>query len=143
MFGMTWDRRLDVDTFDTGDGTIVGHANAAGAEAVGAAAWYQTEAWGSPLRPQCRPACLDSFSSAGGTPILFDTTGRLDWRRHMRDKPGLIGPDAGNTSFFYFKLGFNVPGTTEDDIYPNFSRALRRRRLMSPVSQLCSSTARP
>lgn len=112
---------LAVDTFDTGDGTIVGHANAAGAEAVGAAAWYQTEAWGSPLRPQCRPACLDSFSSAGGTPILFDSVGRRLATPQLRAKPGLIGPDAGNTSFFYFKLGFNVPGTSEDDIYPNFS----------------------
>ena len=112
---------LAVESFDTGDGTIVGHANAAGAEAVGAAAWYQTEAWGSPLRPQCKPACLDSFSSAGGTPVLFDHLGRRLATPQVRAKPGLIGPDAGNTSFFYFKLGFNVPGTSEDDIYPNFS----------------------
>ena len=112
---------LDVSSFDTADGTIVGHANAAGAEAVGSAAWYQTAAWGSPLRPQCMPACLDSFSSAGGTPILFDRTGRRLDAALLRPKPGLIGPDAGNTSFFYFKLGFNVPGTPEDDIYPNFS----------------------
>jgi subtilisin family serine protease len=33
----------------------------------------------------------------------------------------VIGPDAGNTSFFYFKLGFNVPGSSEDDAFPNFS----------------------
>ena len=112
---------LQIDTFDTSDGTIVGHANATGAEAVGAAAWYQTEPWGSPLRPQCRPACLDSFSSAGGTPILFDSAGRRLATPQMRAKPGLIGPDAGNTSFFYFRLGFNVPGTSEDDIYPNFA----------------------
>jgi len=112
---------LAVDAFDTDDGTIVGHANAAGAEAVGAAAWYQTQAWDSPMRPQCRPACLDSFSSAGGTPILFDSVGRRLATPQLRGKPGLIGPDAGNTSFFYFKLGFNVPGTSEDDIYPNFS----------------------
>ena len=112
---------LDVGVFDTADGTIVGHANAAGAEAVGAAAWYQTQAWGSPLRPQCVPACLDSFSSAGGTPILFDRTGRRLDSAQLRLKPGIIGPDAGNTSFFYFKLGFNVPGTSEDDLYPNFS----------------------
>jgi subtilisin family serine protease len=112
---------LDVSSFDTADGTIVGHANAAGAEAVGSAAWYQTAAWGSPMRPQCVPACLDSFSSAGGTPILFDRTGRRLDTALLRPKPGLIGPDAGNTSFFYFKLGFNVPGTSEDDMYPNFS----------------------
>jgi subtilisin family serine protease len=112
---------LDVDTFDTADSTIVGHANAAGAEAVGAAAWYQTLAWGSPLRPQCVPACLDSFSSAGGTPILFDRAGRRLDAVQYRTKPGVTGPDAGNTSFFYFKLGFNVPGSSEDDAFPNFS----------------------
>jgi subtilisin family serine protease len=112
---------LDVDTFDTADGTIVGHANAAGAEAVGAAAWYQTQAWGSPLRPQCVPACLDSFSSAGGTPILFDRAGRRLDAPQWRAKPGVTGPDAGNTTFFYFKLGFNVPGSSEDDAFPNFS----------------------
>ena len=112
---------LDVDTFDTADGTIVGHANAAGAEAVGAAAWYQTQAWGSPLRPQCVPACLDSFSSAGGTPIVFDRAGRRLDALQWRTKPGVIGPDAGNTSFFYFRLGFNVPGSSEDDAFPNFS----------------------
>ena len=112
---------LDVDTFDTADGTIVGHANAAGAEAVGAAAWYQTQAWGSPLRPQCVPACLDSFSSAGGTPILFDRAGRRLDSAQVRMKPGVIGPDAGNTTFFYYRLGFNVPGSSEDDMFPNFS----------------------
>jgi subtilisin family serine protease len=112
---------LDVDTFDTAGGTIVGHANAAGVEAVGAAAWYQTQAWDSPLRPQCVPACLDSFSSAGGTPILFDRAGRRLDTVQWRTKPGVIGPDAGNTSFFYFRLGFNVPGSSEDDAFPNFS----------------------
>jgi subtilisin family serine protease len=111
---------LVVDTFDTADATIVGHANAAGAEAVGAAAWYQTAAWGSPLRPQCVPGCLDSFSSAGGTPILFDRAGRRLDSPQLRTKPGIVGPDAGNTSFFYFKLGFNVPGSSEDDQFPNF-----------------------
>jgi subtilisin family serine protease len=112
---------LGVDAFDTAASTIVGHANAAGAEAVGAAAWYQTQPWGSPLRPQCVPACLDSFSSAGGTPILFDRAGRRLEAAQWRAKPGVTGPDAGNTSFFYFKLGFNVPGTSEDDAFPNFS----------------------
>ena len=64
-----------VNEYDTASGTVYGHANAAGAEAVGAAAWYQTEEWGSPLRPQCFPACLNSFSSAGGTPVFFGKNG--------------------------------------------------------------------
>jgi subtilisin family serine protease len=111
---------LSLDEFDTGSSTVVGHPNAAGAEAVGASAWYQTRAWGSPLRPTCLPACLDSFSSAGGTPILFDAQGQPLTVASTRTKPGLIGPDGVNTSFFQATLGFNVPGSSEDDAFPNF-----------------------
>lgn len=109
-----------VDEYDTASGTVYGHANAAGAEAVGAAAWYQTEEWGSPLRPQCVPACLNSFSSAGGTPVFFGKNGRRLPVPEVRIKPGVTGPDGGNTSFFYFDMGFEVPGTTEPDGFPNF-----------------------
>jgi len=109
-----------VDEYDTASGTVYGHANAAGAEAVGAAAWYQTEEWGSPLRPQCIPACLDSFSSAGGSPVFFGANGRRLTVPVVRLKPGVTGPDGGNTSFFFFDLGFEVPGTSEPDGLPNF-----------------------
>jgi subtilisin family serine protease len=109
-----------VDEYDTASSTVYGHANAAGAEAVGAAAWYQTEEWGSPLRPQCIPACLNSFSSAGGTPVFFGANGRRLHTPAIRLKPGVTGPDGGNTSFFLFDLGFEVPGTTEPDGIPNF-----------------------
>ena len=111
---------LSVDELDTGGSTVVGHPNAAGAEAVGATAWYQTKAWSSPLRPNCVPACLDSFSSSGGTPILFDAQGRPLGQPSVRLKPGLIGPDGGNTSFYQAALGFDVPGSSEDDEFPNF-----------------------
>ncbi len=111
---------LVVNEFDTASSTLFGHPNAAGAEAVGASAWYQTMAWGSPLRPACVPACLDSFSSAGGTPILFDGEGRPVAPAPLRIKPGLIGPDGGNTTFFQATLGFAVPGSSEDDAFPNF-----------------------
>jgi subtilisin family serine protease len=109
-----------VDEHDTASGTVYGHANAAGAEAVGAAAWYQTEEWGSPLRPQCLPACLNSFSSAGGTPVFFGANGRRLSTPVVRLKPGVTGPDGGNTSFFFFDLDFQVPGTSEPDGLPNF-----------------------
>ncbi len=109
-----------VDEYDTASGTVYGHANAAGAEAVGAAAWYQTEEWGSPLRPQCIPACLNSFSSAGGSPVFFGANGRRLSVPVVRLKPGVTGPDGGNTSFFFFDLGFEVPGTSEPDGIPNF-----------------------
>ena len=109
-----------VDEYDTASGTVFGHANAAGAEAVGAAAWYQTEEWGSPFRPECVPACLNSFSSAGGTPVFFGKNGRRLPFPEVRTKPGVTGPDGGNTSFFFFDLGFTVPGTAEPDGFPNF-----------------------
>jgi subtilisin family serine protease len=109
-----------VDEYDTASGTVYGHPNAAGAEAVGAAAWYQTEEWGSPLRPQCLPACLDSFSSAGGSPVFFGPNGRRLGAPIVRLKPGVTGPDGGNTSFFFLDLGFAVPGTSEPDGVPNF-----------------------
>ncbi|HLA72725.1 MAG TPA: hypothetical protein VK624_14550 [Steroidobacteraceae bacterium] len=109
-----------VDEYDTASGTVYGHANAAGAEAVGAAAWYQTEEWGSPLRPQCIPACLNSFSSAGGTPVLFGKNGRRLPVPEVRIKPGVTGPDGVNTSSFFFDLDFEIPGTTEPDGFPNF-----------------------
>ena len=111
---------FSVDEYDTASGTVYGHANAAGAEAVGAAAWYQTEEWGSPLRPQCLPACLNSFSSAGGTPLFFGANGRRLSVPVVRLKPGVTGPDGGNTSFAFFDLGFEVPGTSEPDGIPNF-----------------------
>ena len=109
-----------VDEFDTASGTVYGHANAAGAEAVGAAAWYQTEEWGSPLRPQCIPACLNSFSSAGGSPVFFARNGRRLAAPEVRIKPGVTGPDGGNTSFFFVDLDFEIPGTAEPDGFPNF-----------------------
>jgi hypothetical protein len=109
-----------VNEFDTASATVYGHANAAGAEAVGAAAWYQTEEWGSPLRPQCLPACLNSFSSAGGTPVLFAKNGRRLHTPEIRIKPGVTGPDGGNTTFFIFDLSFEVSGTPEPDGFPNF-----------------------
>jgi len=109
-----------VNEFDTASGTVFGHANAAGAEAVGAAAWYQTEEWGSPLRPQCFPACLNSFSSAGGTPVFIGKNGKRLKDPEVRLKPGVTGPDGGNTTFAFFDLSFAVPGTTEPDGFPNF-----------------------
>jgi subtilisin family serine protease len=111
---------FSVAEYDTASGTVYGHANAAGAEAVGAAAWYQTEEWGSPLRPQCVPACLNSFSSAGGTPVFFGANGHRLNAPVVRLKPGVTGPDGGNTSFFLFDLGFEIPGTSEPDGLPNF-----------------------
>ncbi|KYG05396.1 hypothetical protein BE21_40950 [Sorangium cellulosum] len=110
---------FSVDEFDTRSSTMYGHLNAAGAEAVGAAAWFQTEEWG-PLTPACVPACLESFSSVGGTPILFDDRGRRLPIPDVRLKPGVTGPDGGNTTFFFAPITVEIPGSTEPDQFPNF-----------------------
>jgi subtilisin family serine protease len=111
---------MAVDEFDTQSSTTFGHSNAAGGEAVGAAAWFNTEEWGPAFHAACVPACAELFSSAGGTPILFDVSGQRLKKPQVRVKPGVVGPDGGNTSFFFAPYPFEVPGSTEPDEFPNF-----------------------
>ncbi|HZF26472.1 MAG TPA: hypothetical protein VEZ88_09450 [Steroidobacteraceae bacterium] len=108
-----------VNEFDTKSGTAYGHTNAAHVEAVGAAPFYNTEEFGQ-NKPECGPACLENFSSAGGVPILFDKKGGRLPIPDVRLKPGVTGPDGGNTTFFFFDLDVAIPGTTEPDGFPNF-----------------------
>lgn len=110
---------LSVDEYATASGTIFGHANAEGAEAVGAAWWFETAAFNE-YAPACLPACVNPYSSAGGTPLLFDRNGvrrRVPW---LGFKPGVTGVDGGNTSFFFVDQGVPIPGTSEPDGFPNF-----------------------
>jgi PKD repeat protein len=80
-------------TSGTDNSTLFGHANAAGAEAVGAADYLDTP------RNGIAPPLLESFSSKGGTPILFDTTGN-PIPALVRQKPEIVAPDGVNTTFF-------------------------------------------
>lgn len=115
------DGTMLVDEYDTQSGASYGHPIAAGAEAVGAAAWYNTAAWNSALHPgQCYPACLEYFSSAGGVPTFFDKNGNRLRFPEQRRKPEVVGPDGGNSTFFYSLFTFDVPGSTEPDAFPNF-----------------------
>ncbi len=92
---------------DTNSPTSYGHANAAGAEAVGAAFYQETPEFG------VDPALLESFSSAGGVPILFDTAGtplgtagtatQLNVAE-IRNKPDITAPDGTNTTFFRLRF---------------------------------------
>lgn len=111
---------LSVDEFNTRSGTIWGHANAMRAEAVGAAAWFATAAWGDPIGAECQAACLEFFSSAGGTPILFNDQGDRLPGPIIGLKPGVTGADGGNTTFAFSPIRFAIPGSTEPDQYPNF-----------------------
>jgi len=104
--------------YDTRSGTSYGHANAAGAASIGAAAWYATEVWkDNPADPfglyrnedgsaRCAPACAEDFSSAGGIPILFDALGN-PIAPFVPDNPLVTGPDGGNTTFFLSDSSFD------------------------------------
>lgn len=103
--------------FATYSPTIQGHPLAAGANAVGASYFR--------ANPVCLPAVypnylLESYSSAGGDPVLFDVTGKALATPVIRQKPNFVAPDGGNTTFFAQILGArgdsvlqceNAPGT--------------------------------
>ena len=109
---------VDIKEHDTQSGTIFGHANAEGAEAVGAAWWFDTAAYGAVQHPICNDACVNSYSSAGGTPLIFDDKGERRSKPYIGHKPGITGPDGGNTSFFSSLETIQVAG--EPDEFPNF-----------------------
>jgi hypothetical protein len=77
--------------------TLQGHPGAVGAAAVGAAFYFDTPACGT------MPATLESYSSKGGAPILFDVTGARV-AIPVRQKPDFVGPDGGNDTFLGFTL---------------------------------------
>ena len=94
------------NTFVTSSATVYGHANATGAEAVGAAYYSNTPAFGT------SPAIIEGFSSLGTVPILFDTAGNRLPTPEIRQKPEIVAPDGTNTTFF--------GGDSDSDGFPNF-----------------------
>ena len=96
-----------VQEYDTQSSTIFGHANAAGAVAVGAAAYFNTTQFG------VSPPVLNFFSSRGGTPVIFDAAGnRLAVADPRADKPEIVAPDGTDTTFF--------GSDTDGNGFPNF-----------------------
>lgn len=94
--------------FATRSATAYGHANARGAEAVGAADYLQTPVAG------VSPPLIEPFSSAGGVPIRLNPDGSRKKKEQVRRKPGIVAPDGTNTTFF-------VTDRPEDvDTFPNF-----------------------
>ena len=101
--------------------TLQGHPSATGAVAVGAAFFPNT--------PRCgvTPAVLNSYSSRGGEPILFDASGNRLASPEIRTKPDVVGPDGVNTTFFGDTLATDgitdastVADCANDPSYPNF-----------------------
>lgn len=90
-----------IDEFATNSGTIVGHAAAAGAVAVGAVPYYS-------------PITIQPFSSRGNATIYFDPAGGRLATPQLRLKPDVVAPDDVNTTFF----GVDIP--EDSDPFPNF-----------------------
>ncbi len=98
--------------YATNSPTNYGHSNSAGGAGVGAARYYRTPAFGQ------NPPLLESFSSAGGVPILFDKNGKRI-ATEQRNQPRFTAPDGGNTSFFG-QLTFGDGTPIDGDKFPNF-----------------------
>lgn len=115
-----------ITAFDTASATLQGHPGAAGAVAVGAAFYFDS--------PRCAttPATLETFSSRGGAPILFDAAGTRLATPVVRTKPDLVGPDGVNTTFLGYTLAASgvtgadgllsttIPQCQNAPAYPNF-----------------------
>ena len=112
-----------ITQFATNSATIQGHHTAATAATVGAAFYFSTPACGT------SPAQLESFSSLGGAPTLFDANGTRLATPVVRQKPDFVGPDGANDTFLGFtlasaglgaKLDTDVPACQNNPDYPNF-----------------------
>lgn len=112
--------------------TVVGHANAAGAIAVGAT-WYRETPTYDPVRYPL--PLIEFYSSAGGTPILFTTYGQ-PIPPQTRLKPEIVAPDGANTTFFF-------PGVDyENDGFPNFDGTSAAAPHAAGVAALLQEKAR-
>ena len=96
--------------YDTKSSTIIGHSNANRCISVGAAPFYNTPAYNNALTT----ATVEYFSSAGGTPILFTTTGTRLGSPVIRQKPEITSVDGTNTTFF------GSDTNRDTDAFPNF-----------------------
>ncbi|WP_417612590.1 lamin tail domain-containing protein [Owenweeksia hongkongensis] len=83
-----------------GQSTCVGHSNAAGAMAVGAAPWFSSPAYG------VNPPLPEPFTSSGGTQIRYDLNGNsitpVDrFKPEFSASDGTSNTFFGNSNFFF------------------------------------------
>jgi hypothetical protein len=83
---------MTINEYATNSSTSYGHPIAAGGQGVGAARYSNTPDYG------VSPPLVESFSSKGGTPILFDITGNPV--NIVRQKPDIVAPNGGDNTFF-------------------------------------------
>ncbi|NJO02674.1 MAG: S8 family serine peptidase, partial [Bacteroidia bacterium] len=89
----------------TYSGTVLGHKNSEGAITIGAVRYDLGSVVGDTI-------LVEDFSSAGGTPIIFDKKGQRI-TPVIRQKPDICAPQGVNTSFFG-SIDY------EGDNFPNF-----------------------
>jgi len=113
-------------------GTIVGHANAAGALTIGAVGAAQSPAFG------VDPPVLEAFSSVGGIKVHFDIFGQRFTTPQDRLKPDLSCIDGVSNSFYGLLFGTSAgaahvagiaalmlqsrPGLSVDEVYSILKR---------------------
>jgi len=85
-----------ITRYGTDTGTIYGHPLSPNAQAVGASDYFKTPFCNAGLRT----ATLESYSSFGGTPLLFDNNGAALARATVPQKPDFVAPDGVTTNFF-------------------------------------------
>jgi hypothetical protein len=76
-----------INEYKTNSSTVLGHQNTTKVATVGAVPYFD-------------PTRLESFSSVGGTRILFDPSGDRLPRPQLRQQPRFVAPDETNTTFF-------------------------------------------
>ncbi|MGV0028203.1 S8 family serine peptidase [Phormidesmis priestleyi] len=92
---------FEINEYNTDSSTVFGHQNATGVATVGAVSYFD-------------PTRLESFSSLGGTKILFDQSGDRLSRPESRPQPRFVAPNETNTTFF----GKDI--LEDADSFPNF-----------------------
>lgn len=95
---------MTINEYHTYSGTAYGHNMAEGARSVGAARYSLTPAFG------VTPPTLESYSSRGSIPTLFDVSGNSI--NVTRLKPEIVAPDGVDNTFF----GSDYEGSG----FPNF-----------------------
>jgi hypothetical protein len=106
-----------------GGPTMQGHPLAAAAAAVGAAFYFNTPGCGT------SPATLHGYSSEGGDPTLFDTSGTRLATQQVRNKPDFVAPDGANNTILGadfaqynppITLTTSIAGCDDNAAFPNF-----------------------
>lgn len=85
---------LEILDFATDSPTSFGHPNMPLTAGVGASFFAETPQFG------ISPPVLETFSSAGGTPVLFDEDGTRKATPEVRQQPRFVGVDRTSNTFF-------------------------------------------